>query len=280
MLLLNKKAARGILLAAFILYGLSGLTGCSSVSDRQNLAQNLVDQAGYHPQTIPTAFFDLYAATPTRRPTASSLAPLTFVIEGDGYAWVDRRHPTRNPTPKNPVGLRLATGPFYGATYLARPCQYVDDPRCTVLDWTDDRFSSDVLASYMSAIDRLKQGTDTARPVHLVGYSGGAYIALSLAAMRRDIRYVTTVAGLLDPVSWADDHRITRLRGVSSFAALATRSQGTYFTHWCGEKDDVILCAQHEKWRAALPPHVQGFHHWRTIPGATHQTIYRGVVAP
>ena len=48
-------------------------------------------------------------------------------IEGDGFAWAAPGRLSVNPTPKNPVALKLAS--LYKSEnmiYLARPCQYVD----------------------------------------------------------------------------------------------------------------------------------------------------------
>ena len=50
---------------------------------------------------------------------------LNIYLEGDGLAWVSRREPSRDPTPDNPIGLRLAAiDPAPNVIWLARPCQY------------------------------------------------------------------------------------------------------------------------------------------------------------
>ncbi|NIQ12881.1 MAG: alpha/beta hydrolase, partial [Candidatus Dadabacteria bacterium] len=51
---------------------------------------------------------------------------LVVYIEGDGSAWKRKKIQSTNPTPKDPVALKLAAkDPRNSILYIARPCQYL-----------------------------------------------------------------------------------------------------------------------------------------------------------
>src|SRR3546814_2839304 len=63
--------------------------------------------------------------------------------------------------------------------------------------WTSARFSDGVIVSMSDALDRLKEEAG-ASSLDLVGYSGGGGVAVLLAARRRDVVSIVTIAGNLD----------------------------------------------------------------------------------
>lgn len=239
--------------------------------------QDIADMAGFETKVFregATAGLSIFSAY--RRDNTVRDGVVDIFIEGDGYAWVDRRTISDNPTPLDPVSLRLATkqlGPVY---YLARPCQYVSDPSCTPSLWTYDRFSPAVIDSYMGILDRIAK-EDRVHEFHITGFSGGAYIAFVLAAKRQDIARVTTVAGVLDPDDWTRFHGISALRVTDSPDVLLQHTSSTVFTHICGEDDDVTPCPLTHKIveRAA----AMGFanHTIRIIKNAGHGDLWRSV---
>ena len=166
-------------------------------------------------------------------------------IEGDGYAWSNRTTVSNNPTPIDPVALRLMVKAENRAIYLARPCQYVWGAYCKQPLWSDDRFSTEVIQSYVSALDMIKLKTGAAS-FRLHGYSGGGYIALVLSALRNDISVVTTYAGLLNPELWTRYHRVAPLNLPYESQWLLRESSAVSFIHYCGTKDTVIPCALSE----------------------------------
>lgn len=165
---------------------------------------------------------------------------LTIYLEGDGMAWLNRSTPSNDPTPINPVALRLAVTPQHGrVAYLARPCQFVSSSQCHERYWTEARFSSEVLAAMMQAVDMLKAKSATDRIV-LVGYSGGAAIATLLAESRTDVVGLVTVAGVVDHRAWTRWHGLTPLslsqdpmRHYDALSAIPQR-------HYVGDQDNVV----------------------------------------
>jgi len=82
---------------------------------------------------------------PTSIPTAELL---TIYIEGDGLSWIDASTPSNEPTPMDPLALKLALRDDAPSAYLARPCQYVAEDRkksCAQKYWTYSRFSEEVI---------------------------------------------------------------------------------------------------------------------------------------
>lgn len=137
-------------------------------------------------------------------------------LEGDGLAWRNRYQMSANPTPANPLALGLALiDPAPHVAYLARPCQFVSDANshgCDGYYWTNGRYSQAVITATSAALDQLKAQAK-AQSLVLVGYSGGATVALLVAAQRRDIAQVITVAGNLNPDAWTQLHQVSPLTG-------------------------------------------------------------------
>ncbi len=254
---LNKRKAWP-LCQAFLLLSLGASAACSSVDNRIKNAKAELGAHNYIAQTIKTPSFLLFLAKPPALPDRNE--SIRLVIEGDGYAWVSRKKPSDNPTPIDPIGLKIAVES--GALYLGRPCQYVIDSRCRVADWTTQRFGAATIAAYQNALDQIKKQYKN-QFFDLTGYSGGAYITLVLAATRTDIQSVTTVAGLLDPQDWTTYHKITALEFAYDQEYLQKQTANVKFTHMCGLDDDVIPCSLTEEFvREATR---QGFLNHKTL---------------
>jgi dienelactone hydrolase len=235
------------------------LAGCANISpqERWRYADELTAQAGWKRSSIPTAPFSLTAFTPTDFEPSDVL---TIYIEGDGLAWLSRSRPSTDPTPRNPIGLRLAMRHPQGASaYLARPCQYVDanDARnCKQMYWTNARFSEDVIAASNQAIAVLKQRF-SARKLVLVGYSGGGAVAALVAARRSDVIQLVTVAGNLDHRAWTNMHHVQQLDAslnpADEWRSLAAIPQ----RHFVGTNDEVVNRAVTESFASFFPPNLQ-----------------------
>lgn len=181
------------------------VAGCAS---RIETAAGIASGGRLVSRTIMTERFDLRAY----QRLDSDGAVMTVYMEGDGYAWVSASRPSTDPTPKDPIALRLAARDGGGnVAWLARPCQYTggrDARGCTETFWTEGRFAEAVVAATNAAIDRLKAESG-ASAVRLIGYSGGGGLVVLVAARRSDVELLVTVAGLLDIAAW------TRSEGLS-----------------------------------------------------------------
>ena len=126
--------------------------------------------------------------------------------------------PSANPTPRNPLGLRLAAiDPGKNVLYLARPCQYINfksERSCKVSYWTLKRFSKEVIIAVNEAIDKMVLKARVER-IHLVGYSGGGAVAALVAASRKDVSSLRTLAGYMDHVSLNKEVGVSPLKAVS-----------------------------------------------------------------
>lgn len=256
---------------AFFYLTLFILAACTTLESRKQTAADIIDQAGLQAQTLPTSPFNLYAV---HNNVAAQTERMTIVIEGDGYAWIGRYRLSDNPTPTNPIGLKIASALNTPAVYLARPCQYVSSPNCTPDMWSYNRFNNAVMASYMNALDMLVQQYGV-KEFDVIGFSGGAYIALNLSAKRGDIKTVTTVAGVLDPKAWTDFHDISSLKIEQGTESLLLASQNTQFKHLCSHDDDIVPCVLVDKFIAKAHSMNLSNHHILKFSGEGHETLWR-----
>lgn len=228
----------------------SCIAACSQIGleARRSESRTLAVRAGWERLAIDSGHFVLIA----HRPRAlRRVETLSIYIEGDGLAWLGRSEPSRDPTPLDPLALRMALRqPTGAAVHLARPCQFLletEGRNCRTKYWTSHRFSEEVVVSTNRAIDRLK-ADHGAQAIELVGYSGGGAIAALIAARRDDVARLVTVAGNLDHAAWTRLHRLTALGGslnpVESAPALATLQQ----VHLSGGKDRETPTTLAQEW--------------------------------
>jgi predicted alpha/beta hydrolase family esterase len=214
------------------------LGGCAEF-DRNAHADALAAPAGLQREQIATDGFVLTAYAKVTRPDR----PIDLYIEGDGLAWASRSEPSLDPTPREATGLALAAAdPADNVVYLARPCQYTSmdrNPRCGIPYWTGKRFAPDVVASMNDAVSRIAAKAPDQR-INLIGYSGGAAIAILVAARRSDIASIRTVAGNLD------DEYINRIHNVSAMPDslnpidFASRVATIPQIHFSSDQDRVV----------------------------------------
>ncbi len=218
---------------------LSGCAGPPSVATRIQTADSMATQAGWVAEDISTAGFVLRAYRPRALPRADTL---TIYIEGDGLAWLDRSTPSLNPTPVDPLALRLALRDPGPAVYLGRPCQYLTRARqsnCRMRYWTGDRFAPEVIEATSAAIDQLRLRF-AANKVVLIGYSGGGAVATLASVGRDDVAELITVAGNLDHRRWTRAQRLSPLSGSLNPADCRHRLAHLRQTHLVGERDTTI----------------------------------------
>ncbi len=214
------------------------LGGCSSPKDRLEKTSVIGKNCGFESQKIRTQFYDVMMFLKPGDPTR-----IHIYLEGDGFAWFNKHEIAEDPTPEDPVGLRLACEDHSGATivFLTRPCHYGLKRGCTSLDWTFGRFGQKILDVYGEVMDSLKAQYPMAT-FQLYGYSGGGFLALLLGEKRSDVTKITTFAGNLDHAAWTVYHGYSPLTGslnIEDFEALSKIEQ----IHYTGVMDtEVPFC--------------------------------------
>lgn len=222
----------------FALAAASFLTGCVSLPCPE----------GFSYREIKTDDFSLASFARV----AKKGAPLRVYIEGDGFAWINPRTPSADPTPVETTVLDLARRDTYpNLVYLARPCQYVSSRECKVYYWTGGRFDPKVVRSEKQAISKLMT-LYQAKTAELVGYSGGAAVALLAAKDMPEITRVVTVAGVLDHAAWTKHHGDTPLKGSMNPADYKEKLAKVKQVHYSGGLDKNVPSALTEKFVYAL----------------------------
>lgn len=132
---------------------------------------------------------------------SDTASPIHIYIEGDGNSFDAYGRPTSNPTPTGTLVRDLAARDISpNVVYMARPCQFVNSLLCSEKDWTDGRFSAQIVDAMALVITNIAQN----RPVVLIGYSGGAMIS-GLIIHRHpelNVQKWITVAGVLNHSDW------------------------------------------------------------------------------
>ena len=260
------------------------LSACASatVDGLRKEAFSIAGQAGFQPLKLQSSFFGLSGFF---KQGVNSDAPVVY-IEGDGFAWIDRYTVSRNPTPRNPLALKLATQDTSPTVfYLARPCQYVDlgkEPNCHHAYWTQARFAKEVIEAFDQALTHIKKETKS-KGFHLVGFSGGGAVATLLASQRTDIHSVRTIAGNLDHVSLNRHQNVSPLTGSLNPMNSVQDIQHIPQIHYAGSEDTVV-----PQWVAANFVHasqnpacvktyvISGAEHisgWQQVWGRLHRQI-------
>jgi hypothetical protein len=247
------------------------LSACtsSSVSSRVSRAEALAAQHNLTKKQIVAAPFTITAFERVEPQSDSA----TVYIEGDGLAWLGRRTPSPDPTPMHPVALELATADTsHNVIYMARVCQYSkmanSSTPCPQEYWTSHRFAPEVIKAMDSALNTIKKQY-ALQHIHLVGFSGGAGIAVLLAAGRDDIASIRSVAGNLDHVVLMKLHNVSPLTHSLNPADYAQAIAHIPQYHFVGGNDKVVPVAVAKSFirKSNNSPCV----HLREIAGAEHE---------
>jgi pimeloyl-ACP methyl ester carboxylesterase len=224
--------------------------GCVSV-DYRGEAKRIARASGLNSEYIAVNSFPL--ATWSR-----FIAPVTSIrvyIEGDGFAWRSRQHPSDDPTPHQPTGLRLAAAdPQANVLYLARPCQFIATPLPGVCEekwWTSDRFAPPVIDAMNEGINLITRRYPSVK-LDVVGYSGGGNIAALLASRPTDVQSLRTVAGNLD-VDWVNRlHDVTPMPNALSAIHSARQLHKLPQLHFSGGADEIVPAGVARRFKQAV----------------------------
>lgn len=205
----------------------------------------------------PSALFDRYAeqealgktimrgrnfehAVYEKHKDAVSSRELHIYIGSDGTPWDQNRH-AADPTPRNPLALRLMLADAGPAIYLGRPCYHGvgSIEECTSPLWTSARYSEPVIASMAAVIKDLSDERRVDRVV-LIGYSGGGAIASLLAARLGNVSTLITVAANLDTDAWTTAHSYEPLFASLNPAQTGPIPQGVRQIHLYGASDSNV----------------------------------------
>lgn len=248
------------------------LTGCSSIlshsaSNPRQQAEQIATVAELKQSLVTTKPFVL---TTYQKLTAPH-QPLIVYIEGDGHSWISRHKVSPDPTPHNPLALKLAAlDPAPNVVYLARPCQYTShnlDTACHPDVWTSHRFSEPVIAAMNEAVEKLKTSAQSSQ-IQLVGFSGGAAIAVLVAARRNDVVSLKTVAGDLDHEMMTLYHKTTPLTDALNPRHFAHKIAHISQHHYIGEEDKTVPASISEPFLQIVA---------KTHPENAHKTILPNV---
>jgi len=193
----------------------------------------------------------------TLQKTTNQSDPIHIYLEGDGHAFDGRGVPTRDPTPRGTFLRELATSDASAnVVYMARPCQYIMSPACDVSDWTDGRFSPQVIESAATAIKQIA-GT---RPIILVGYSGGALLSGLVIEKypELNVKKWITIAGVLNHSDWTDFFGDSPLTHSINMNVLPRVHQ----LHYAAENDKTVPNSLTMQWTGGADTII--------IPNATH----------
>ena len=216
---------------------------CAVVQSPSERARTLAEAAGFHAVVVSEAPLRAFVKN---IPPATPSPRVTVYIESDGAPWRFPDEPPADPTPIRPLVLRMAIADASAAVaYLGRPCQYLEKAELLKCDpelWMRGRFSNHAVAAMNLAVDRIKR-TYGAAEVNLVGYSGGGAMAALIAARRRDVSCLVTIAAPLDTHAWTDALRVSRLDLSLNPADEADKLRNVRQTHFRGGRDRVVPAA-------------------------------------
>lgn len=221
------------------------LTGCAPTQHQLSIrADRIAQPSGLKPQTVATRGFNVM----TYARIEDAQQPLRVYLEGegekegDGKSWLSRI--SLNPTPHNPVALRLAAlddGP--NVLYIARPCQYVtldEESHCGPYLWSRARYSPKVVEAIDQVISHYVNQMGTESGIELVGYSGGGALAVLMAAKRHDVRNLRTVAANLNTDLFSRLHQVSPMDRSLNPADFSQLTSALPQRHFVGEQDIVM----------------------------------------
>ena len=233
----KKIAGLAPLFLLMLATGLLLLSGCSATVGNTRLFSEAYTKGMRH--RIVTV--DGFAMTAFIRLQDAS-KPIHLYVEGDGKAWISRTEPSADPTPRHAIGLQLALrDPFANVIYLARPCQFSlhESPACEQALWTSRRFSNQVVNAMDTAVNILK-AAHPHQPLEVIGYSGGAAIAVLLASRRDDVASLRSVAGNLDHEAFNRYHKVSPMPDSLNPIDMANLLRGLPQIHFSGADDTIM----------------------------------------
>ena len=191
---------------------------------------------------------------------------LHVYVDHDGSPWLAGEFVAADPTPREPVALRLMARDPGPALYVGRPCHFEVDgpPRCQPLQWTHERYGERLVASMARAVQEFAAARGFDEFV-LIGHSGGGAIVMLMAPRLSQTRAVVTIAGNLDVAAWSRAHGFSPLTGSLNPAMGAPLPSAITQLHYVGSEDRNVTPAMvrgyAERDPGARVVEVPGFDH-------------------
>ena len=225
------KTYNYISLLAFVLL----LIGCVGQKNLDKLAE----ENQLIKQTITTEQFSHLLITTNTDTTSREV--LHIYIEGDGSPWLRKDAIAADPTPKNPLTLKLMLKDPTPSIYLGRPCYFglMDSPNCIPPIWTHRRYSEEVINSMQTALENYLQENAYQR-LTFIGYSGGGVVAMLLAQRFSQTSHLITIAANLDIDAWTQYHDFSTLTGSINPANQPALPASIRQTHFAGKRDKNV----------------------------------------
>ena len=220
----------------FLFLLLISISACTTL-DRHENASKLAHDAGLNHSKVVVSGFALTAYLRLTDVTQ----PINVYIEGDGLAWLSPRQLSPDPTPKVSMALALAAlDRTENIIYMARPCQFHDfaNSSCDSAYWANSRFSEKVVDAMNQALSQLIASPH--QKLNLIGYSGGAAIAVMLASRRNDVVSIRTVAGNLDHDYVNQIHKVDLMPESLNPIDMADKISRLPQIHFVGVNDETI----------------------------------------
>lgn len=206
--------------------------GCTLQSEHLDLAAS---QLGFSREIIQGSDFQHIIYTHNE---VDDKSILHVYLDGDGQPWIANRLVSSDPTPENPLILKLMAQDKTPAIYLGRPCYHglSSTPPCNPSLWTSARYSLQVVKSMQQALQEYMTRNDYHKLV-LIGYSGGGTLAMLLAEHLRATTAVVTLAGNLDIDAWTAYHGYSPLQGSLNPAQMSPLDPEIHQYHLIGKAD-------------------------------------------
>lgn len=242
------------------------------MKDTDLIADSIAHKSQLIKSIIKTDKFDLISFHNNQNPENNLLI---IYIEGDGNSWKSKYRISEDPTPENPVALKLAAiDPRPNVFYLARPCQYLNKTglqKCSPIYWSSHRYSIDVVNAVNQAITDIKS-SNNACEIELVGFSGGGVLAMLVAAIRDDVSKIITVASNIDHVTWSKYHNVSLLEESLNPIDFINDFKNIQQLHLWGEKDALVPVKTQTAFINSLKKNK--FFEYRILPDFTHNCCW------
>lgn len=223
------------LFAALSCVGALVVGACATPSSN---AERIAQAAGLEQRVLEGEGFRHWIAY---RPGPSGCRRLHVYLDHDGSPWLGERTVSMDPSPRDPLALRLMASDPGPAVYLGRPCHFVRDGRsaCHPLSWTHRRYAEEVVASLLRALGEFRSARGFDEFV-LIGYSGGGTLAMLMAPRLPRVLAVVTIAANLDTAAWSRLHDYSALVGSLDPATEAPLAASILQTHFVGGRDENV----------------------------------------